>query len=190
MTLLYWGRNVIPSWLLRSIFSRFGDQLLIRVVSFRKSWREFDKNLILPLEIRFRSFVQPVLENSSAVWCLVAETHIKLPDRVVNGGSFLNECVIQCNIVHCRSVVALWLYGIYFKLQCIHHFYGLLPVPLVPVRVTSYAVVSSVSSLLVVEPAVFYCKTAWLVGVPYDFYSPLSIPVERSWWSCIRLVWF
>ena len=39
---------------------------------------------------RFRGFVLPVLEYSSAVWCSAADTHLRLLDRVV---SFLTGSV-------------------------------------------------------------------------------------------------
>ena len=36
-----------------------------------------------------------VLEYCSAVWCSVADTHIKLPDRVVSGACFLASGVLN-----------------------------------------------------------------------------------------------
>ena len=41
------------------------------------------------LHISFRGFVLPVLEYCSAVWCLAANTHLKLLDRAVSGALFL-----------------------------------------------------------------------------------------------------
>ena len=51
----------------------------------------------------FRSFVLPVLELSSAVWCSAADTHIKLLDRAVSGARFLTGGVFECDIAHRRS---------------------------------------------------------------------------------------
>ena len=49
-----------------------------RLGILRKSWRVFhDRSL---LERCFRSFVLPVWDYSSAVWCSAADTHLKLLD--------------------------------------------------------------------------------------------------------------
>ena len=49
-----------------------------RLGILRKSWRVFhDRSL---LGRCFRGFVLPVLEYCSAVWCLAADTHLKLLD--------------------------------------------------------------------------------------------------------------
>ena len=52
----------------------------------------------------FRGFVLPVLEYCSAVWCLAADTHLRLLDRVVGGASFLTGGVFECDLAHRRSV--------------------------------------------------------------------------------------
>ena len=71
----------------------------------RKSWRVFhDRSL---LERCFQGFVQPVLEYCSAVWCLAADTHLKLPGHAVSGARFLTGCVFECDIAHRRSVSVL-----------------------------------------------------------------------------------
>ena len=79
-----------------------------------------------------------VLEYCSAVWCSAAETHLKLLDRVVGGGSFLTGCVFECDRAHRRSVAVLCML---YKIRCnpLHPLYGALPVPYVPVRVTHAA---------------------------------------------------
>ena len=83
----------------------------------------------------------PVFEYCSAVWCSAADTHIKLPNRVVSGACFLTGSVFECDIPHCRSVaVPCKLYKI--RGNPIHPLYGSLSVPYVPVRVTSDAMVA------------------------------------------------
>ena len=42
-----------------------------------------------------------------AVWCSVADTHLKLLDCIVSDASFLTGGVFQCDIVHRRSVAVL-----------------------------------------------------------------------------------
>ena len=59
----------------------------------------------------FLGFVLPVLEYCSAVWCSAANTHLKLLDRAVSGGQFLNGGVFQCDItllsIHGNTVYAV-----------------------------------------------------------------------------------
>ena len=52
-------------------------------------------------------FVLPVLKYCSAVWCSAADTHLKLLDPVVSGGSFLTVRVFECDLAHRRSVAVL-----------------------------------------------------------------------------------
>ena len=104
-----------------------------RLGILRKSWRVFhDRSL---LERCFRSFVQPVLEYCTAVWCSAADTHLKLLDRAVNGARFQTGGVIESDIAHRRSVAVLC---ILYKIRCnpMHPLYDALPGPYVPVRVT------------------------------------------------------
>ena len=62
---------------LRSVSSAAAQRLGI----MRKSWQVFrDRSLLLR---SFWSFVLPVLEYCSAVWCSAADSHLKLLDRVV-----------------------------------------------------------------------------------------------------------
>ena len=53
----------------------------------RNSWQEFHDRS--PLLRYFWSFVLPVLEYCSAVWCSAADSHLKLLDRVVRSAGFL-----------------------------------------------------------------------------------------------------
>ena len=68
----------------------------------RKFWRVYhDRSL---LGRCFRSFLLPVLEFCSAVWCSAADTHLKLLDRVVSGASTVSNwgCVW---VWHCLSSI-------------------------------------------------------------------------------------
>ena len=77
-------------------------------------------------------FCPAVLEYCSAVWCSVADTYLKLLDRVVSGASFLTEGVFEYDLAHRRSVVVL----------CMMYNYGAQPVPYVLVHVTCGALIS------------------------------------------------
>ena len=55
----------------------------------------------------FWGFVMPVLEYRSAVWCLAADTHLKLLDRTVSGAGFLTLVVFECDLAHRLSVAIL-----------------------------------------------------------------------------------
>ena len=69
--------------LLRSVSSAAAQRLGI----MRKFWQVFhDRSLLLR---SFWSFVLPVLEYYSAVWCSAADSHHKLLDRVVRSAGFL-----------------------------------------------------------------------------------------------------
>ena len=86
---------------LRSVPSAAGQRLGI----MRKSWQIFhDRSLLLR---SFWSFVLPVLEYCSAVWCSAADSHLKLLDRVVRSTGFLADGVLKCNLAHrrCSRVV-------------------------------------------------------------------------------------
>ena len=58
-----------------------------RLGILRKSWRVFHDRSLLGRCLR--GFVLPVLESCSAVWCPVADTHLKLLDHAVSGPRFL-----------------------------------------------------------------------------------------------------
>ena len=105
-----------------------------RLGILKKSWQEFYDRLLL--ERCFRSFVLNVLEYYSTVWWSAADTHLKLLDRVVSGATFKTGCVFECDLAHRRSVAVLC---VPYKIRCnpMHHFYGALPVPNVPVRLHS-----------------------------------------------------
>ena len=83
----------------------------------------------------------PVLECCSDVWCAAADTHLRLLDRVVSGASFLTGGVFKCDLAHRRSVAVLCML---YKIRCnpMHPLCGALPVPYVPVWVTSGDVIA------------------------------------------------
>ena len=86
---------------LRSV-SRAASQ---RLGISKKSWRVFHDKLLIGR--CFWSFVLPVLECCSAMWCSAADTLLKLLDRVVNGACFLAGGVLNCDLSHRRSVAVL-----------------------------------------------------------------------------------
>ena len=77
----------------------------------------------------------------SAVWCSVAETHLKLLDRAASGARFLTGGVFECDISHRRSVAVLCML---YKIRCnsVHPLNGDLPGPYVPAQVTHSALVA------------------------------------------------
>ena len=68
---------------LHSVFSAAAQRLGI----MRESWQVFHDRSVLRF---FLSFVLPVLEYCSAVWCSAAESHLKLLDRVVSDADFFS----------------------------------------------------------------------------------------------------
>ena len=110
-----------------------------RLDILRKTWRVFhDRSL---LERCFRGIVLLVLEYCSAVWCSVADTHLKLLDRAVSGARLLTGGVFECDISRRRSVAVLcMLYKI--SGNPMHPLNYALPGPYVPVRVIRGALVA------------------------------------------------
>ena len=90
---------------LRSV-SRAASQ---RLGILMKSWLVFHYRSLLGR--CFRCFVLPVLEYCYAVWCSVADTHLKLLDRAVSGARFLTGGVFECDIAHRRSMAVLYVYA-------------------------------------------------------------------------------
>ena len=76
-----------------------------RLGIMRKAWQVFhDRSLLLR---SFWSFVLPVLEYCSAVWCSAADSNLKLLDIVVRSAGFQAGGVLECNLAHCRSEAEL-----------------------------------------------------------------------------------
>ena len=110
-----------------------------RLGILRKSWRVFHDRLLL--RRCFRGFLLPVMEYCSAVWCLAADTHLKLLDRAVSGARFLTGGVFECDIANHRSVAVLcMLYNI--RCNLVHPLDGALPALYVSVWVTQGALVA------------------------------------------------
>ena len=105
---------------LRSVSSAAAQRLGI----MRKSWQVFHDRLCLLRS--FWSFVLPVLEYCSAMWCLAADSHLKLLDRVVRSVGFPAGGVLECNLAHRRSVAELCML---FKIRSnpMHPLSGALP---------------------------------------------------------------
>ena len=105
----------------------------------RNSWQVFDDRSLLLRS--FWSFVLPVLEYCSAVWCSSADSHLKLLDRVVRSAGFLAGCVLECNLAD-RQSVAEWCMLFKVKNNPMHPLSGALLLPYVPARVTRGALVA------------------------------------------------
>ena len=75
------------------------------------------------------------------MWCSAADSHLKLLDRVVRRAGFLAGFVLECNLVHRRSVAELCML---FKIKSnpVHPLSSALPLPYVPARVTHVALVA------------------------------------------------
>ena len=115
----------------------------------------------------FRSFVLPVLEYCSALWCSVADTHLKLLDHVISCVSFFTGGVFECDRAHRRSVVELWMLH---KISCnpMHPLYG------APRAVCAGAC----NTLSCNRTSVHFCASSlYNIAVSQDFYSPVSISV-------------
>ena len=118
----------------------------------RKSWRAFhDRSLLLRY---FGGFVLPVLEYCSAVWCSAADSQLKLLERVVSSASLLAGGVLECNLVHRRSVAVLCML---FKIKSnsMHPLSGELPLSYVLARVNRGALVAHGHSF-----ALPHCRTS------------------------------
>ena len=116
----------------------------------------------------FRSFVLPDLEYCCAVWCLAADTHLKLLDRAVSGARFLTWCEFVCDIAHRRSVAVMVLY----KTRCsTEHLYGALPGPYVPVRLWPH--IGTLMRRIAAEPR----STTGLLFLSFSLWNDLANPI-------------
>ena len=141
-----------------------------RLGILRKSSRVFHDRLLLWR--CFRGLVLPILEYWPAVWCLAADTHLKLLDRVVNGACFLAGGVLDCG-PFTSSICGSIMYAVQDQMYPMHPLYGTLPVPYEPVRVTRGA--------LVAHRYTYICASSLPnLAVLQDFYSPLSVSLEWS----------
>ena len=143
-------------WHLRSTFA-VSSAAAQRLGIMRKSWQLFhDRSLLLR---SFWSFVLPVLEYCSAVWCSAADSHLKLLHRVFRSAGFLAGGVLECNLAHRRSVAELWML---FKIKSnpMHPLSGALPLPYVPTWVTR--------------------GYSWYFSVSQKLCAPLGVSLEQS----------
>ena len=135
----------------------------------RKSWQVFhDRSLLLRY---FWSFVLPVLEYCSAVWCSAADSHLKLLDIVVWSTGFLSSGVLDCNLAYRRSVAELCML---FRIRSnpMHPLSGALPLPFVSARVTRGAFVAHRHSF-----APPRCRTSQ--------YRRSFVPLSVSLWNAL-----
>ena len=156
---------------LRSVF-RAASQIL---GILRKSWQVFHDSLLLGRW--FSGFVLPVLEYCFAVWCSADDSHLKLLNRLVSGGSFLTGGVFECDLAHHLSVAVLCML---YKIRCypMHSRYGALPLPYVRVLVTRGAVIAHRYTYAPPRCRTSqYCRT----------FIRLSVSLGRSWWP--RIWW-
>ena len=94
--------------------------------------------------LRLRSFivfVLLVLYYYSAVWCSVADSFLKLRDRVIRSACFIAGGVLESNLSHRRSVSVLCML-FQIKSNPMHPVSGALPLPYVPARITRGALVA------------------------------------------------
>ena len=139
----------------------------------RNSWQVFhDRSILLR---SFWSFVLPVLEYCSAVRCSAADSHLKLPDKVVRSAGFLAGGVLDWNLAYRRSVAELC---ILFKIKSnpMHPLSGALPLLYVSARVTRGHLVAHRHSFA--NPR---CRTSQyrrtFVPISLSLWNDLSCPV-------------
>ena len=102
----------------------------------------------------------------SPVWCSVADTHLKLLDRVVSGACFIAGGMLNCDLSHRRSVAVLCML---YRIRCNpkHPLCGALPVPYVPARVNTRCFDRT---------SVYFCASPLQnLAVPLEFYIPFSV---------------
>ena len=123
----------------------------------------------------FWSFVLPVLEYCSAVWCSAADSHLKLLDRVVMNAGFLAGGVLECNLAHRRSVAELCML---FKIRSnpMHPLGGALLLPYVPARVTRGALVAHRHSFAPPRCRISQYRRSF-VSLSVSLWNDLSDPV-------------
>ena len=98
-------------------------------------------------------------------------------DRVVSGACFLTRGGLHCDLAHRRSVAVLCML---YKIRCnlMHALYGTLPMPYVPVRVTSGALVAHRYNAPPRCRTLQYCRT--FVPFAVSLWNDLDDPVFDS----------
>ena len=134
------GVTLIPRWLLRSIFALFTEQLLNGLVSLGSPGKYSMRDYFLG----DASGVFSCTFWNNALWC---GTRLPILTLKLTTGPRSRWCQffqLGCVLVWpctCRSVAVSCMM---YKIRCnpLHPFYGALPVPYVPVRVTRGTVVA------------------------------------------------
>ena len=136
-----------------------------RLGILKKPWRVFHDRLLL--RRCFRGFVLPVFEYCSAVWCLAADTHLRLLDRVVSGACFLAGGVLDCYLY----IVDLWQYYVCCtRSDASRLWYS-----------TGSVCASKGYTRCYGRTSVYLCASSLPnLTVLQDFYSPLSVSLEWS----------
>ena len=125
--------------------------------------------------------------------CSVADTHLKLLDRVVSGACFLAGCVLNCNLSHRRSVAMLCML---YKIRCntMHPLCGALPVLYVPVRVTCGTLIAhrytyAPPRCRFLFLSQYHSGTIWLTpySMMWDWRVSTAGPMPFCWPSCSLL---
>ena len=139
-----------------------------RLRILRMYWRVFhDRSL---LERCFWGFVLPVLEYCSAVWCSAADTHLKLLDYAVSG-----RCVLTGV---CLSVTLFIVNLLHICVDCIRS--GVTRCTCLMMRYLDVCA-STGYTRCPGRTSVYLCAVSLQnLAVPHDFFSPLSILLERS----------
>ena len=114
----------------------------------------------------FRGFVLPVLEYCSAVWCLAADTHLKLVDRVVSGARFLTGVCLSVTLL----IVDLRLYCVF----CIRS--GVTPCTLVMVLYLCRMCQSGFTRCSGRKSVYLCASSLQRIAVPQDLNFLLSVP--------------
>ena len=104
-----------------------------RIGLMRRAHNIFDSDQVV--QHCFRSFMLPVLEYASVVWCSAAACHLALLDRVVNRCFRLMNDVVPCDLGNRRSIAGLcMLYKIHERIY--HPLFACLPIPFRRERLT------------------------------------------------------
>ena len=136
-----------------------------RLGILRKFWRVFHDKLLIG-----RCFGVFSCQFCLAVWCSAADTHLTLLDRVVSVACFLAGGVLNCNLSHRRSVAVLCML---YKIRCNRstHFVALY---LCLMASPGYTRCFDRTSVYL------FASPLQNLAVPHNFYSSLSISLERS----------
>ena len=113
------SRFLVALWTLNLLFEEHIPSLYSsiaqRVGILRKSFKIFGEQSIL--RNCFNSFILPIFEYCSPVWCSVAASHLKLLDRNLNATKFLIP-ELEVDLWHRRAISSLcMLYKIFHNVD-------------------------------------------------------------------------